>query len=204
MKNQYISIEGLEGAGKSTATKAINDFLMENGILEKDITSTREPGGTPIAEMCRRIAKEGHPDEEMCDDTEVMLMFSARSQLLNNVVVPSLKKGKTVVSDRCYLSTIAYQRKEPELVNFLLSRVPVKPDLIILLDVTPEIGMERARGRGALDRIERKNIEFFYEAKTKYIEYAENNKDRVIVINADKDIQSVYDNVYQALKDFYK
>ena len=203
MKNQYISIEGLEGAGKTTASNAIFDFLKNNNINENIIQRTREPGGTPLAEMCRDFVKNGHPDEELCDDTEVMMLFSARSQLLNNVIIPAMKEGKFVISDRCYLSTIAYQRKEKELVNFLLERIQIRPNLIILLDVTPEIGLKRARGRGELDRIEKKDITFFNEAREKYLSYAKENHDFVKIINADETVENVYKAVYSELERFY-
>lgn len=200
--SKYIAIEGLEGAGKSTAMKAIKDHYAEK-YPEDKITNVREPGGTILAEKMRNLVKEECEGEVITPKTETFLFFGAREQLLVNVVQPALEKGNLVLSDRCYLSSIAYQRKEQNLVRNLCNELTHKPDLIIYMDLDPRIGMERARGRGALDRIEQQNISFFDEAREIYQAEAKSNKN-ILTIDASKSIDEVYNSIRKTLVEYDK
>lgn len=190
----YIAIEGLDGAGKSTAKKAFLDFYKD-----RDIEHVREPGGTVLAEKLRSLVKEEHEGEEFLKDTETCMFFGARFQLLGNVVIPALKAGKTVISDRCYLSTVAYQGSE--LVDTMVDFLPVKPDLILYLDVEPLVGLERARSREELDRIEKQGVELFDKAREVYKEQVKKH-DNIIMVDGNGTIEETYKLVYKAIEDW--
>lgn len=191
----YIAIEGLDGAGKSTAAKAIYDFFKD-----KEIKNVREPGGTPLAEQMRNLVKTDTEGEEIDVETETFLFFGARNQLLTQVVKPFLDQGNIVVSDRCFLSSVAYQATE--LVELLSDRLKIKPELIIYVDITPEIGLERAKSREELDRIEKKGTEFFHQARANYLEMVEAN-DNIKMVDGHPSIEEVYASVTKVLQDFY-
>lgn len=210
----YIAIEGLDGAGKSTASRAIRDFVRERFVKNdnKDdmnkhfdeheaITFVREPGGTPLGEILRSIVKSEHEGETIDIRTETLLFFASRNQLLTNVVVPALEAGKIVISDRCYLSSVAYQNNP--LVEYLCeNELVARPDLIIYMDITPEIGLERAKSREELDRIEQKGLDFFYKTRANYQAYADTH-DYVVTVDAHESIEDVYKVVYQVLVDWF-
>lgn len=166
----YVTLEGSEGSGKTSLKLAIKAFLEENNI---PATFVREPGGTPMAEAIRDIFKDttGQFNESVDVMTELYLLYAARNQLLTNVVSPSLSAGKTVVSDRSWLSTFAYQQMDfEELLNIhnpiMLNAPPITH--VFYLDVDPVVGIERAKGRAALDRIEQRDISFFNDVRQRY------------------------------------
>ncbi|WP_038172877.1 MULTISPECIES: dTMP kinase [Vibrio] len=195
MKNaQFIVIEGLEGAGKSTAINAVLDTLKQAGVDR--IRNTREPGGTALAEKLRTLVKQEHEGEELQDMTELLLMYAARVQLVENVIKPALADGVWVVGDRHDMSSQAYQgggRQIPSETMAALKQTTLgnfKPDLTLYLDLDPRIGLERARGRGELDRIEKMDMSFFDRTRARYLELAEND-DTVVVVNAEQSIEQV-------------
>ncbi|EGA66918.1 dTMP kinase [Vibrio brasiliensis] len=203
MKNaKFIVIEGLEGAGKSTAINAVLETLKQAGV--ERIQHTREPGGTALAEKLRTLVKQEHEGEELQDMTELLLMYAARVQLVENVIKPALADGRWVVGDRHDMSSQAYQgggRQIPRETMLALKQTTLgdfKPDLTIYLDLDPRVGLERARGRGELDRIEKMDMSFFDRTRERYLEIA-NQDDSVIVINAEQEIPQVAADISAAL-----
>ncbi|USD64406.1 dTMP kinase [Vibrio sp. SCSIO 43136] len=199
---KFIVIEGLEGAGKSSAISNILETLRQHGI--DAITQTREPGGTALAEKMRALVKESHDGEELQDISELMLMYAARVQLVETVIKPALAQGQWVVGDRHDLSSQAYQgggRQIPAQTMQSLKDLALgdfTPDLTIYLDIDPRLGLERARGRGELDRIEQMDISFFDRARQRYLELTQND-DNAIIIDASQTIDKVSADICSGL-----
>ncbi|EGR0478940.1 dTMP kinase [Vibrio cholerae] len=205
MNAKFIVIEGLEGAGKSTAIQVVVETLQQNGI--DHITRTREPGGTLLAEKLRALVKEEHPGEELQDITELLLVYAARVQLVENVIKPALARGEWVVGDRHDMSSQAYQGGGRQIAPSTMQGLKqtalgdFKPDLTLYLDIDPKLGLERARGRGELDRIEKMDISFFERARERYLELA-NSDDSVVMIDAAQSIEQVTAHIRRALQDW--
>lgn len=192
MRGKFIVIEGLEGAGKTTAHQVILKELEQAGI--NDVVMTREPGGTPLAEKLRHLIK--HETEEAINDkAELLMLYAARVQLVENVIKPALAEGKWVLGDRHDMSSQAYQGGGRKLDRHLLETLKesvlgtFEPDLTIYLDLDPVIGLERARGRGELDRIEQQSLDFFYRTRERYLELTQHN-DKAVIINAEQPIET--------------
>ncbi|OAN18346.1 dTMP kinase [Photobacterium jeanii] len=202
MTGKFIVIEGLEGAGKSTAINQVVATLAKHGIHDPE--STREPGGTPLAEQMRTLVKEGHPDEPLTDMAELLLLYAARIQLVDNVIKPALNAGRWVVGDRHDMSSQAYQGGgrgfDQGVMQNLRDTVlgDFRPDLTIYMDIDPVLGLERARGRGELDRIEKMNIDFFHRARARFLELSENDP-RVVIIDASQSLEAVTHDITTAL-----
>ncbi|AXN29907.1 MULTISPECIES: dTMP kinase [Vibrio] len=200
---KFIVIEGLEGAGKSTAINAVLETLKQAGI--EQIKNTREPGGTALAEQLRTLVKQDHEGEELQDMTELLLMYAARVQLVENVIKPALNSGTWVVGDRHDMSSQAYQGGGRQISQHTMTALKqttlgdFKPDLTIYLDLDPRIGLERARGRGELDRIEKMDMSFFDRTRARYLELAQCDSS-VVVINAEQTIELVAQDIKQALR----
>ena len=196
MRGKFIVVEGLEGAGKSSVIGLIVEALKKAG---KRVEQTREPGGTPMAEAIRECVK--HDWHEMVsEETELLLMYAARVQLLTNKILPSLDTGAWVVGDRHDLSSQAYQgggRGVSEKTMTAISDIALKgfkPDLTLYLDVDPAVGLERARGRGELDRIEQAGLAFFERTRAKYLELAEQDES-IVVVSAMQSMDKVHQDV---------
>ncbi|MGX2968323.1 dTMP kinase [Ursidibacter sp. B-7004-1] len=205
MSGKFIVIEGLEGAGKSNAVRVVADVLATHQI---PVIHTREPGGTPIAEALRDLWKQGLNGEVTTDKAEALMIFAARTQLVETVIQPALAQGKWVIGDRHNMSSQAYQgggRNLAELVDKIGEVVLGKfePDLTIYLDLDPAIGLERAKGRGALDRIEQQHIDFFHRTRERYLALTQNNP-KAVVINAEQSIEKVSSDIQQAVENFLK
>ena len=192
-KGKFITFEGIEGVGKSTNI----DYLVE--IIESDghsVLQTREPGGTPIAEDIRRILKE-HGDEPMPDIAELLLMFAARSINVNNAIRPALVAGTWVISDRFTDSTRAYQGSgrgfSRDNIEWLADIVhgDLAPGLTILLDAPVETALQRAGRRGDPDRFEVERAEFFTRARESYLQLAEQEPERFVVVDVSRDLETV-------------
>lgn len=202
MLGKFIVIEGLEGAGKTTAIKTVSHVLNQKKITE--LVYTREPGGTAIAETLRNIIKHGLDNEPLTNKAELLMFYAARIQLIENVIKPALVTNKWVIGDRHDLSTQAYQgagRKiDPMFMDMLRKYVleDFKPDLTIYMDITPELGLERAKSRGKLDRIEQESLDFFTRIRERYLELA--HKDTTIItIDASQSIETVTHSIEQVL-----
>lgn len=202
MTGKFIVIEGLEGAGKSTAISLVAKVLAEHGIAEPQLT--REPGGTPLAEQMRTLVKQGHPDEPLTDMAELLLLYAARIQLVENVIKPALAQGRWVVGDRHDMSSQAYQGGgrgfDPAVMENLRDTVlgDFRPDLTLYMDIDPVLGLERARGRGELDRIEQMDIDFFHRTRARFLALAEQDPN-VVMIDAGQPLAAVSAAITQAL-----
>ncbi|MDT0175557.1 dTMP kinase [Enterobacter sp. BRE11] len=202
MKSKFIVIEGLEGAGKTTAREAVVETLRERGV--QDIVFTREPGGTPLAEQLRILVKQGIEGEQVTDKAELLMLYAARVQLVDTVIKPALARGAWVIGDRHDLSSQAYQGGgrglDAGLMRTLRDAVlgDFRPDLQLYLDVTPEIGLQRARARGELDRIEQESLRFFERTRERYLALAAED-DRILTVDATQPLDSVTQAIKAAL-----
>ena len=193
-KAMFLTVEGVEGVGKSTHIETIKNFLDER---DTPCILTREPGGTPVAERIRELLLAVHEDEALCELSELLLVFAARAQHLERVVKPALAQGKWVICDRFTDATYAYQGGgrglDVAIIAGLESLVQgeLKPDLTIILDLDPRIGMRRASERGELDRFEREQIEFFDKVRRTYLDIAAADPQRCVVIDAASDLATV-------------
>ncbi|MBT7313682.1 MAG: dTMP kinase [Halieaceae bacterium] len=193
MMARFITIEGGEGAGKSTAQRFIADRLAERGITT---VQTREPGGTPLAEAIRQtlLSVDGEAPVEM---TELLLVFAARAQHLAKVIEPALLRGDWVLSDRFTDATYAYQGAARGLSTATILHLEQlvqggrQPDKVLILDLPPEIGMARARSRGELDRFEREDHDFYERVRAGYLMRAEATPERYSVIDAGQALPQV-------------
>lgn len=203
-KGKFIVIEGIEGAGKSSAIDIVKSVLTKHGV---DFVTTREPGGTPLAESLRDIVKSADHEEVVTQETELLLMYAARSQLLANKVYPALNKGQWVIGDRHDLSSRAYQgggRQFDDSVMDTIAKVTLngfKPDLTLYLDISPEEGLSRAQARGALDRIELEKIEFFHRVRDKYCQIAKSDSS-IVTIDASQKMAKVHEDIQEQLSQF--
>ncbi|MCT4717397.1 dTMP kinase [Enterobacteriaceae bacterium H18W14] len=209
MVSKFIVIEGLEGAGKTNAHNVVVATLKELGVTE--LVFTREPGGTPLAERLRELTlnNKGIGDEIVTDKAEVLMFYAARVQLVETVIKPALARGAWVIGDRHDLSTQAYQgggrRIDRQLLMALRNTVlgDFYPDLTIYLDVTPEVGLTRARARGELDRIEQESIDFFNRTRARYLELAAADE-RIKTIDATQSLDDVSAAVRNAVIEWAK
>ncbi|MZI92181.1 dTMP kinase [Vibrio sp. CAIM 722] len=207
MNGKFIVIEGLEGAGKSTAIEAVLATLTAHNI--DNLVRTREPGGTVLAEKMRALVKEEHEGETLQDMTELLLMYAARVQLVENVIKPALAQGAWVVGDRHDLSSQAYQGGGRQISTETMDSLKrttlgdFKPDFTLYLDIDPRVGLERARGRGELDRIEKMDISFFERTRARYHVLAAQD-DSIVTINAEQSIEQVAADIRRALENWLK
>lgn len=207
MTAKFIVLEGLEGAGKTSARDTVVAVLKELGINE--FVFTREPGGTPLAEKLRQLIKQGEGDEVITDKAELLMLYAARVQLVENVIKPALKQGKWVICDRHDLSSQAYQGGGRGLdANLLMTLKQAVlgdfvPDLTLYLDVDPEIGLARARSRGELDRIEQQQIDFFQRTRQRYLQLVEADE-KSVTIDANLDFPEVNKQLRQAITQWFQ
>ncbi|HIE5766580.1 TPA: dTMP kinase [Proteus mirabilis] len=200
--SKFIVIEGLEGAGKTSAIQTVIDTLKDKGIT--NLAFTREPGGTPLAEKLRELIKQGIEGEKVTDKAELLMLYAARVQLIENVIKPALADGKWVIGDRHDLSSQAYQGGgrglNKDLMLSLRNTVlgDFRPDLTLYLDLDPAIGLARARARGELDRIEKESMDFFYRTRERYQALAKDD-DSIITIDASQAIEKVQADIRQTL-----
>lgn len=200
MSGRLISVEGGEGAGKSTVLTVIAEALDARGI---EIVVTREPGGTAVGEAVRAVLLD--PDHTLGAEAELLLMFASRAQLVREIVRPALARGAWVLSDRFTDASFAYQGGGRGLDGGVIAElerwaVGVRPDLTILLDVGVARGLARAQARQAApDRIEREDPEFFERVRATYLARAQAEPERIKVIDANGDAAAVATEVERAL-----
>ncbi|PCH85888.1 MAG: dTMP kinase [Piscirickettsiaceae bacterium] len=190
---KFITLEGVEGVGKTTNLNYIANFFINNGI---DVVTTREPGGTAIAETIRQILLDHH-EERLCDEAELLLMFAARAQHLEHVIKPALAAGKYVICDRFTDATYAYQgggRHFPiQRIAWLEAFVQkgLTPDVTILLDLPVAEGLKRAANRSEPDRFESEHQAFFENVRDAYLRRASEDSERFKIIDAADSIAGV-------------
>lgn len=207
MRGKFITVEGIEGAGKSTALRFIETYLQH---AHKNVLLTREPGGTPLAETIRETILHTKYTESIAADTELLLVFAARNQHLQTVILPALVSGTWVLSDRFIDASYAYQGggrgvasdKIQALDQWIVS--DHYPDLTILMDVPPAVGLSRAEKRDeALDRIEQENQDFFVRVRKNYLERAHADSARIKIIDASTDLPAVRQQLRIVLDQFF-
>jgi dTMP kinase len=200
-KGLFITLEGGEGAGKSTQMAYVEECLKQTG---KIVHVTREPGGTELSEAIRALLLD-HRQTTMYADTELLLMFAARAQHIAELIRPALEAGEWVLCDRFTDATYAYQGGgrgiDIDRIAVLEDWVQgsLRPDLTLLLDLPVEVGLSRAGKRGDLDRFEREQRDFFERVRSTYLQLADQNHERYRVIDASRDIPEVQAQIDQAL-----
>ncbi len=202
-KGLFISVEGGEGVGKTTNLEFIIDYLQKKAV---PVVSTREPGGTPLSEEIRELLLKPR-DENVSEVTELLMMFAARAQHLKQKILPALEGGDWVVCDRFTDATYAYQgggrgmelNKIAVLEN--LVQGDLRPDRVILLDLPVEIGMDRAKKRGELDRFESQRIEFFQRVRSAYLQRAAQQPQAYRIIDASLTLDKVQQQIQIVLDD---
>ncbi len=202
MRGRFITLEGVEGSGKSTNLTVLADWLRGRGL---EVVTTREPGGTPIGERIREILLA--PEHTaMTVDTEALLMFAARAQHVAEKIRPALEAGQWVISDRFVDASYAYQgaaRGMPEARLDALSEWTLggfRPDLTLVFDLPPQEGLRRAARRGALDRFEREDVAFFERVRQAYLRRAQRDPAHHVVIDAGQPPEEVAAQVIRAVE----
>lgn len=205
-KGFLVTFEGGEGCGKSTQVKKFIEYLLQN---KYDFISTREPGGTPFGEKVRQISQ--YDDEELDAKVEALLIGASRCKLVQDVVSPALQQGKIVVMDRFYDSSLVYQGYAGSNGKILkdvkaITKIAVgkiRPNLTFFLDITPENGIERKAKKSTLDRYERKDKDYHTRVREGYLTLAKLNKDRYVVIDANKPIEEIFNIIVDTFKARY-
>lgn len=198
----FISFEGTEGVGKTTLIRKIHQYFEQQS---KEVVLTREPGGTPLAEQIRSLLLAVNHEEQMSHDTELLLIYAARAQHLQQVILPALTAGKIVLSDRFTDASFAYQcsgrglsQEKLQLLNQTF--VAKMPNITFWLDAPIELGMTRARERGALDRFEQEKLSFFAKVRAGYETLWQAEPERMKRLDARQNADVVFDEALQYLK----
>ena len=202
MRGKFITLEGIEGSGKSTSLDTISKSLETHNI---EFIVTKEPGGGPLGKDLRKMLLD--KKTSISSEVELLLMMADRKNHIDNIVEPRLEKGVWVISDRYLDSSYAYQGggrqidvSKIDLLTELL-KLPI-PDLTLLFDLSPEIALQRAKNRSELDRFESEPMDFHQRIREAYLTLANDNIERYVVIDASKDIQNVKDQVQKQLNQF--
>lgn len=205
MKGKFITIEGVEGVGKSTNIAFVETWFAERGI---DYIKTREPGGTPLAESLRELLLQKR-DEVFDSTAELLLIFAARSQHLQQKIIPALEKGIWVLSDRFTDATYAYQGGGRQLSLQMIAKLEtlvqqdLRPDLTILLDLPVEVGLQRAAQRSDKDRFESEQVDFFQRVRKAYLARVAENPSGYGVVDASLPLPEVQRQIAEQLERFY-
>lgn len=198
----FISFEGTEGVGKTTLIRKIHQYFEQQG---KEVVLTREPGGTPLAEQIRSLLLAVNHEEQMSHETELLLIYAARAQHLQQVILPALEAGKIVLSDRFTDASFAYQcsgrglsQEKLQLLNQTF--VAKMPNITFWLDAPIELGMTRARERGALDRFEQEKLSFFAKVREGYETLWQAEPERMKRLDATQNADVVFEDALQYLQ----
>ena len=204
MRGKFITIEGTEGVGKTTNIEFIKQWLTQQSI---DFVSTREPGGTPLAEEIRQLLLANR-DEAVCNTSELLMMFAGRAQHIEQLIEPQLDSGNWVLCDRFTDATYAYQGAGREMGTELISSLEtmvqgdMRPDLTLILDIPVEQGLERASKRSEPDRFELEKTDFFNRVRQAYLGMATNHPERYKIIDASQPLPDVQLQISNVLEQF--
>ena len=200
-KGKFVTLEGGEGVGKTTNLAFIREFLECRGI---PALFTREPGGTDLGERIRELLLGG--DNLVCAEAELLLMFAARAQHLNQVINPALESGSWVICDRFTDASFAYQGggrgMGADFIATLEDQVQgaVRPDLTLLLDAPVSVGMLRAKQRGSVDRFEAESLAFFERVRSAYLQRAKLEPERIRIVDATQSLPEVQKAIARCLE----
>jgi len=203
-RGKFITLEGIEGAGKSSHLAFIQGLLQRAG---NTVVLTREPGGTALGEKIRELLLD-HSNDAMATDTELLLMFAARAQHLAQVICLALARGDWVLCDRFTDATYAYQGGGRGIAHARIAAMEawvqgeLRPDLTLLLDVPEDIGLQRAGQRSTPDRFERERAEFFARVRAAYLDMAKTYAGRYRVIDAAQPLDAVQQDIQKTLEQF--
>ena len=203
-RGKFITLEGIDGAGKSTQLEGVAEFLRSKGL---SAMVTREPGGTPLGEKLRTLLLD--KTITMHAQTEALLMFASRCEHLDRVIVPALEQGRWVVSDRFTDASFAYQGGGRELDMSKLDMLEnwthgnFQPDLTLYFDVPVELGQQRINQLNSIDRFEKEEKDFFHRVRTVYLERAEQFPERIQYIDATQPAPAVHEAVEQILQKLF-
>jgi dTMP kinase len=205
MRGKFITIEGTEGVGKTTNMAFIKGWLEAKKL---SYISTREPGGTPLAEQVRELLLAPRA-ELVCSASELLLMFAGRAQHIDQVIEPALAEGRWILCDRFTDATYAYQGAGRKMGSDLIAELEIlvqgslRPDLTLILDIPVDIGLKRASARSDPDRFELEQVEFFERVRRGYLGIAEQEPDRCKLIDASQSLEQVQSQIANVLETFY-
>ena len=203
METKFITLEGIEGSGKTSSIKSITNLLDEKGI---SYVVTREPGGSSIGSELRSILLD--PQTNISSEVELMLMLADRKDHVEQVILPNLKTGNWVISDRFMDSSFAYQgggrKLDTKMINSFSRNLNLPiPDLTLLFDVPVEISLSRVKARGELDRFEQEEIDFHNRIREAYLELAEQNVNRIQIIDSSQAIEDMLISVEEKINNLF-
>ena len=201
MEAKFITLEGIEGSGKTSSIKSITDLLDRKRI---SYVVTREPGGSSIGSELRSILLD--PKTEISSEVELLLMLADRKDHVEKVILPNLETGNWVISDRFMDSSIAYQgggrKLDKKMIDSFSRNLNLpNPDLTLLFDVPVEISLSRVKARGELDRFEQEKLDFHNRIREAYLELAEQNVNRIQIIDSSREIELMLKSVEQIIED---
>ncbi len=201
---KFISVEGIDGSGKTLLVEGLKEKLVEAGVKEDKVVITREPGGTDFAEKIRQVLLINIPREPL---SELFALLAARYENTKKIIIPSLQKGKIVISDRYYDSSFAYQVFGKGLEYYTVAHLnkiatlKLKPKLTILIDISPNVALERLKKDGkSTNYYEDLNLEFFERVRYGYLALARRAKKRIKVINGEQPLDKVVEDAWEHVK----
>ena len=203
LTGKFITFEGGEGCGKSTQIDRVASRLRAAG---KTVSVLREPGGTLVGEQIRHILQYSKQSAGMVPATELLLFCASRAQLVREVVEPALAAGKIIIADRFFDSTTVYQgsgrKLDPVAVKFIneFAVGTYRPDLTLLLDLDPRVGLERARGRELFDRMENQTLDFYDRVRQGYLALARQEPARIKVVDAGQTLDAVELQIWELIR----
>ncbi len=199
LKGKFITLEGGEGCGKSTLLPRLAARLRAAG---RKVLTTREPGGTDIGEQIRQVLQHRRQSVAMVSETELLLYCASRAQLIHEVILPALERGEIVLGDRFYDSTTVYQgvgrqldlREVARIIKFAVD--DCVPDLTVVIDLDPRVGLQRVRGRELFDRMDNQSLEFYERVRRGYLDLAKREPRRVKVVDGGRSVEDVERDVW--------